>query len=73
MRRFIVVSLFLSATIAIAAEEQKTLEIDWQPWLESIFEKARQEKRFVLLDLGGIWRVHRTRLLSPNVRSGEGF
>ena len=55
VRTFIVVSLFLSVTVAIAAEEQKTPEIYWQPWSESIFEKARQEKRFVLLDLGAIW------------------
>src|SRR5215831_10984849 len=55
VRTFIVVSLFFSVTVAIGAEEQKTPEIYWQPWSESIFEKARQEKRFVLLDLGAIW------------------
>ena len=34
------------------AEEPK---IEWQPWSDSIFEKARKEKRFVLLDLGAVW------------------
>jgi uncharacterized protein YyaL (SSP411 family) len=30
-------------------------KIDWQPWSDSIFEKAQKEKRFVLLDLGAVW------------------
>lgn len=37
---------------ASRAEEPK---IEWQPWSDSIFEKARKEKRFVLLDLGAVW------------------
>ena len=30
-------------------------KIDWQPWSDSIFEKAQKEHRFVLLDLGAVW------------------
>ena len=30
-------------------------EITWQPWSESLFEKARKENRFVLLDLEAVW------------------
>lgn len=29
--------------------------IDWQPWSEEVFERARAENRFVLLDLGAVW------------------
>ena len=38
--------------VARAAEPAK---IDWQPWSDSIFEKARKDHRFVLLDLGAVW------------------
>ncbi|HWX17364.1 MAG TPA: DUF255 domain-containing protein [Chthoniobacterales bacterium] len=54
-RTFSIVVLFLSLASGIGAEEQKIPQIDWQPWSESIFEKARQENRFVLLDLGAVW------------------
>src|SRR6201988_4617122 len=30
-------------------------EIPWRPWSDSIFKEARQEGRFVLLDLGTGW------------------
>jgi uncharacterized protein len=29
--------------------------IDWQSWSEEVFERARAENRFVLLDLGAVW------------------
>jgi uncharacterized protein len=30
-------------------------EIQWQPWSDSVFSQAKQEGRFVLLDLGTGW------------------
>ena len=30
-------------------------QIDWQPWSDSVFAQAKQEGRFVLLDLGTGW------------------
>jgi uncharacterized protein len=30
-------------------------EIQWQPWSDSVFSQAKQERRFVLLDLGTGW------------------
>jgi uncharacterized protein len=30
-------------------------EIDWKPWSDSVFAQAKQEGRFVLLDLGTGW------------------
>jgi uncharacterized protein YyaL (SSP411 family) len=29
--------------------------IEWKPWSDSVFEEARNEHRFVLLDLGTVW------------------
>jgi uncharacterized protein YyaL (SSP411 family) len=29
--------------------------IDWQPWSDSVFAQAREQGRFVLLDLGTVW------------------
>ncbi|MBI3529461.1 MAG: thioredoxin domain-containing protein [Betaproteobacteria bacterium] len=41
--------LALSSTVC-AAES-----IPWQPWSEAVFEQARKEHRFVLLDLEAVW------------------
>lgn len=30
-------------------------EIDWRPWSDSVFDQAKKEGRFVLLDLGTVW------------------
>src|SRR5438270_14068072 len=40
---------------AVAADGNEQSRIDWQPWSDSIFDTARKEKRFVLLDLGAVW------------------
>lgn len=29
--------------------------IDWQPWSDQIFERAKAEQKLVLLDLGAVW------------------
>lgn len=44
--------LFCLCTVVRASEPAK---IDWQPWSDSIFERAQKEHRFVLLDLGAVW------------------
>ena len=44
--------LFCLCAVAHGGEPAK---IDWQPWSDSIFEKAKKEHRFVLLDLGAVW------------------
>jgi uncharacterized protein YyaL (SSP411 family) len=57
MRRLIIVPLCLGMLLrgTAAAGEKPRAQIDWQPWSDSIFEKARKEHRFVLLDLGAVW------------------
>jgi hypothetical protein len=37
--------------LAARAEEA----IEWHPWSEAVFEQAKKENRFVLLDLGAVW------------------
>lgn len=44
-----VVTIFFASTINAAGQ------IAWQPWSDSVFEKARKENRFVLLDLEAVW------------------
>ena len=36
-------------------QRERSETIDWQPWSEEVFERARAENRFVLLDLGAVW------------------
>jgi len=42
---------------AVAAEPARTAAgaIEWRAWSEGIFEQARRENRFVLLDLDAVW------------------
>ncbi len=40
-------------TILATAEEQSAIK--WQPYSDSIFEQAKREHRFVLLDLEAVW------------------
>ena len=53
MKKFNVAALLFS--LCVAARGGEPAKIDWQPWSNSIFEKARKEDRFVLLDLGAVW------------------
>ncbi len=49
VRRILCIILTLISTVC-AAES-----ITWQPWSEAVFEQARKENRFVLLDLEAVW------------------
>ena len=58
-------SLCLGAFAASAAEPTKTTiaaaaashagAIKWQPWSEALFEQARRENKFILVDLEAVW------------------
>ena len=54
MRRF-VAALLLLWTVTGSAAGSKPGQIDWQPWSDSVFERAARENRFVLLDLEAVW------------------
>jgi len=46
-----------SISQAVADEQARTTQggIEWQRWSEDIFERAKRENRFVLLDLEAVW------------------
>jgi uncharacterized protein len=48
-------SVILLAGILLFYRDVSAHEIEWQPWSDSVFAKAKQEGRFVLLDLGTGW------------------
>src|SRR5262245_19365170 len=46
----------ISLTTAVgAAEGSKKGAIDWQPYSNAVFERAKAEKRYILLDVGAVW------------------
>ena len=55
MRRLCLGSVTIALTwCAIAcAGDQRT--IVWRPWSDSVFAEAKNDHRFVLLDLGTVW------------------
>lgn len=40
---------------ALAQDEARGKAIDWLPWSDSVFAQAKQEHKFVLLDLEAVW------------------
>jgi len=48
------VALVWSGAAPLARAEEKP-KIEWQAWSDNIFEKAKAEKKLVLLDLGARW------------------
>ena len=60
--RTILVSIFIALAGCSAAPTARPsathvsgAAIDWQPWSDEVFERAKRENRFVLLDLGAVW------------------
>jgi len=51
----LVAALLLLWTVPGFAAGSKPGPIDWQPWSDSVFERAARENRFVLLDLEAVW------------------
>jgi uncharacterized protein YyaL (SSP411 family) len=54
MRRLVAALLLLWTATGYAAGS-KPSQIEWQPWSDSVFERAARENRFVLLDLEAVW------------------
>ncbi len=58
MRALKLLALFLLATVittAQASTKNKPDGIQWQGWTPDLFEKAKKENRFVILDLEAVW------------------
>ena len=51
LRSAVLVAGILLQSLAAQAEEA----IEWHPWSEAVFERAKKDNRFVLLDLGAVW------------------
>lgn len=49
----LLIVLFLACSSALHAAPGDA--IAWQPWSDAVFERARREGRFVLLDLEAVW------------------
>jgi len=47
-------TLLLAATFSAGAAE-KPSPLAWQPWSNDVFDQARRENKFVLLDLEAVW------------------
>ena len=46
-------SLLLAGRVALAADGNGLIQ--WQNWTADLFEKAKRENRFVILDLEAVW------------------
>ena len=47
--------LALSHAVDAAEGPKKKGGIDWQPYSAAVFERAKAEKRYILLDVGAVW------------------
>ena len=50
-----VYALVLLLLPAAPAAAESPAAIEWHPWSDEVFERARREQRFVLLDLEAVW------------------
>ena len=49
------IAALLGGAICAGAPPTKAGGIDWQPWSDGIFDQAKRENKFVILDLEAIW------------------
>ena len=54
MKRIFAIVVLLAA-LPLSAQEAQKASLAWKPWSQSLFEQARREHRFVLLDLEAVW------------------
>jgi len=52
---FLALTFILSAQLATWADDRPQDTIHWNAWSPALFEQARREHRFVLLDLEAVW------------------
>jgi uncharacterized protein len=53
--RLLTILLATVLCMAGAPTSKKTAPIAWQPWSDAIFDQAKRENKFVLLDLEAVW------------------
>ena len=49
------IAVLLAGSLGAAVPPKKAGAIDWQPWSDGIFDQAKRENKFVLLDLEAVW------------------
>ena len=52
---FLALTLLLAARLSWAVDHEETPVLEWQEWSDAIFEQAKKENKFVLLDLQAVW------------------
>jgi len=50
-----VLSVLVLGLASLRAAPVEAADIEWQPWSDAVFDQAKKEGRFVLLDLGTVW------------------
>jgi uncharacterized protein YyaL (SSP411 family) len=55
MRKAATLILLLTVSLGADTSPQRASAIDWQPWSDNIFDQAKRENKFVLLDLEAVW------------------
>lgn len=54
-RFFTLFFVFLFLTGALSAAENPASKIEWKEWSDSVFQTAKKENKFVILDLHAVW------------------
>src|SRR5271163_1945138 len=55
IRKASILILLLTLSLGADTAPQRASAIDWQPWSDSVFDQAKRENKFVLLDLEAVW------------------
>jgi len=56
------------SSVEAPASAKKASDLAWQPWSNAVFAQAKQQKRFVLLDLEAVW-CHWCHVMDENTYS----
>lgn len=51
----VLIATLLAGPVWGAPASGQSGAIEWQPWSDAIFDQARRENKFVLLDLEAVW------------------
>lgn len=51
----LIVLLLVPSLVFCADKNSKKNKIEWRDWSDEVFEQAKREKRFVILDLEAVW------------------
>jgi hypothetical protein len=55
MRRATILIALLTVSLGADTVPQRASAIDWKPWSDAVFDQAKRENKFVMLDLEAVW------------------